>query len=203
MNKEEQEFLRGSDGVDVEVVKREGKTATEEEVVSHEERMLHLEACDVGDNIVQYVMSHLDLTMKQRAWGFCLGTFVLVSDFPGEDEVGTTFDAIAEKANKELSLEAGAENEGTDDEGVKTVGETEEVDGDEAGLVAAGEFAENVTRFIDRHIRQGGLKPVAGAYAMSRAFHNLRRTYPDREGGRGMWDKLARSAGEYYEKNRE
>lgn len=182
----------------VEIVQRAGQKVKVEAVLDAEGRWRHEEACDFGNSLVQYVAMHEDLSVPQRVWGFSLASMCLREDYPDGTEV---FDTLYESAEADLDLPGHPLTAFDEDERLTRVAKVEPMD--EATLRAAAQFSEKVYAYIMKKRLGLGLHYTQAAYAIGRAFHNLRRTFPDALGGHPAFDEYVSDAGKYFANNKD
>lgn len=187
-------FLGVQNMADVQII--EGQKAKEEKLRAQTEKFLLEEACGFGDSLVHYVAAHnKEYTTKQLIWGTVLGTLCLREDYlDGVDK----FDELADQGGKDLQLK------------VKTPEYTEEqrteiirkVQLTQEEALTAAKFAELYAGYVAMKKRQTSISNIQIAYGLGRAFHNLRLTFPEDEGGYVAFDELARQAGGYFDANK-
>lgn len=187
-------FLQiGQDTLEV----HEGQNADADKQREGWERVLLRESCEYGDDLVRYVALHQKLSPEEMAWGFCLGLYCARQEYPNG---GEEFDELGVQASKDLVL---AETTViTDEEEIARI-QTELPQFNDIQQETAAVFSENFQEFLRKKKHQIGISNRQGAYGLSRAFYNLRRTYPKDKGGSAAFDELARRAGRYFADNKE
>lgn len=179
---------------DVQVM--EGQKAKEEKLRAQTEKFLLEEACGFGDSLVHYVAAHSkEYTLKQLIWGMVLGTLCLREDYlEGVDK----FDELADQGGKDLKLETNVP-EHTEEQCAKIVHAAQLT---KEETLNAAKFAELYAGYVAMKKRQTSISNIQIAYGLGRAFHNLRVTFPEDEGGRVAFDELAKQAGGYFAANK-
>lgn len=188
-------FLGVQNTEDVRII--EGQKAKADKVQAQTEKFLLEEACGFGDSLVHYVAAHSkEYPPQQLIWGMSLGTLCLREDYlDGVDK----FDELADQGGKDLKLEVKPPAY-TAEEKV-TIRRKATLTPDET--LNAAKFAELYAGYVAMKKRQTNISNVQIAYALGRAFHNLRLTFPDDEGGRIAFDTLAEQAGAYFADNKD
>lgn len=174
----------------------EGQQAKEEKLRAQTEKYLLEEACGFGDSLVNYVTAHSkEFPPKQLIWGTVLGTLCLREDYL--DGVAK-FDELADQGGKDLQLN-NKSVEMTEEQHAEVIRKAQLAK--EEALNAA-KFAELYAGYVAMKKRQTSISNIQIAYGLGRAFHNLRLTFPEDEGGRVAFDELARQAGVYFDANK-
>lgn len=161
------------------------------------ERILLIEACEYGDDLVRYVAMHQKLSPMEMAWGFCLGLYCARAEYPNG---GEEFDDLGIQAAQDLVLSEMTLI--TDEDEIVRI-QTELPQLDDKQQKEAALFSEDLQEFLKKKKHQVGISNKQGAYGLGRAFHNLRRTYPVDRGGSAAFDEFARRAGRYFVDNKE
>lgn len=164
-----------------------GQKANQQKQLAAHEQYLFAEACEYGDDLVRYVMGHHRLQDVQRVWGYALAVFCLRRDYP---EGMTDFDELFDKGGADLELQkknivkdAPAHPQFTPEEQQEAAG-----------------FAEHVSKYIESTKHRGGLSNAQAAYALGRAFHNMRFGFPLERGGTAAFDAWVTRASAYFER---
>lgn len=171
-----------------------GQRANEQKQLAAHEQYLFAEACEYGDDLVRYVMGHHRLQDVQRVWGYALAVFCLRRDYP---EGVTDFDELFDKGGADLELQK--KNIVKDPERIKAITEALPPFTLEVQQEAAG-FAEHVSKYIESTKHRGGLSNAQAAYALGRAFHNMRFGFPLERGGTAAFDAWVTRASAYFER---
>lgn len=171
-----------------------GQKADEKRLAASQERFLLAEACSFGDDVVRYVMGHYKLSEGQRIWGFALTLFCLRSDYP---DGGEDFDELADKGGEDLEL--AKKNIVEEPERVRDIVSRLRAFSDEE-LQEAATFAERANAYIEATKQRDGISNPQAAYALGRAFHNMRFGFPLEKGGTAAFDEFVRRASAYFEK---
>lgn len=164
-----------------------GQRANEQRRLAAHEQFLFAEACEYGDDLIRYVMGHHRLQDVQRVWGYALAVFCLRRDYP---EGVTDFDELFDKGGADLELHKKNIVKDAPEHPQFTPEEQQE---------AAG-FAEHVSKYIESTKHRGGLSNAQAAYALGRAFHNMRFGFPLERGGTAAFDAWVTRASAYFER---
>jgi len=171
-----------------------GQRANEQRRLAAHEQYLFAEACEYGDDLIRYVMGHHRLQDVQRVWGFALVVFCLRRDYP---EGVTDFDELFDKGGDDLELHK--KNIVKDPERIKGItAELAPFTAEEQEAAAA--FAEHMSKYIEATKHRGGLSNAQAAYALGRAFHNMRFGFPLERGGTAAFDACVTRATAYFER---
>lgn len=146
------------------------------------------ETCEFGDILIHYIMAHADLTSHQKIWGFALSIFCLREDYPdGLEEFDTIFD------------QAGDDLEDTN----KSSGDQSELPNTPVftpiELHKAARFSESHTNYVTQTKERKGFANTQVVYALGRAFHTLRYSFPQ---GSAVFDTLVERANLYFEEHK-
>lgn len=164
-----------------------GQKANQQKQLAAHEQYLFAEACEYGDDLIRYVMGHHRLRDVQRVWGYALAIFCLRRDYP---EGTNDFDELFDKGGADLELQKKNISQETPEHPQFTPEEQQE---------AAG-FAEHVSKYIESTKYRGGLSNAQAAYALGRAFHNMRFGFPLDRGGTAAFDAWVTRASAYFER---
>ena len=187
-------FLGAKNAQEVQII--EGQKANAERLQAQTEKFLLEEACDLGDSLVRYVTAHSnEYTPQHLIFGMVLGTFCLREDYLDGKE---KFDEIADQGGKDLKLEV--QGEDLTEERIKQIIKNVQLSPEAVQLGA--QFAELYAGYVAMKKRQTSISNIQIAYGLGRAFHNLRLTFPEDEGGRLAFDELAKQAGAYFDANK-
>lgn len=187
-------FLGVQSMQDVQII--EGQKAKQEKLQAQTEKFLLEEACGFGDSLVHYTTAHSkEYSPAQLIWGTVLATLCLRDDYLDGVE---KFDELADQGGKDLQLNV-QYVEPTEEQRTEIIRKVQ-LAGDEA--LNAAKFAELYAGYVAMKKRQTSISNIQIAYGLGRAFHNLRLTFPEDEGGRIGFDELARQAGAYFDANK-
>jgi hypothetical protein len=171
-----------------------GQKADAKKQAAIHEKFLFSEACRFGDDMVRYVMAHHKLSEAQRIWGFVLTVFCLRGDYPDGTE---DFDELADQGGEDLEL--AKKNIVEEPERIKDIAARLREFTD-AELQEAATFAERTNAYIEATKQRDGISNPQAAYALGRAFHNMRFGFPLEKGGTAAFDEFVRRASAYFER---